>query len=122
MIQRSEQLPFLQKTVVPGRPVDIVAEDFDGHPLLNLTVRSLRQIDRTHPAGTQNANSPIGSPMWILRGVRVKAEKGFYFGAQLRSDLAFSKEFLTLASRQVGDLMKKKAHDRIHRVSKLRNV
>src|SRR5262249_14688187 len=89
---------------------------------LNLAIGSLRKVNRSHPACAQNANSPIGSPMRGLRRVRVEAQKGFYFGAQLRTDLAFNKEFLTLALRQIGDLMEKKAHDRIHRVSKLRNV
>src|SRR5215510_2977116 len=40
MVERSQELPFLQKTVAPCRPVDVGAQDLDGHLLLNLAIRT----------------------------------------------------------------------------------
>lgn len=40
---------------------------------------------------------------------RIEAQKRFYFGSQLRIDLAFRKESFTLAARQVGNFLEEKA-------------
>src|SRR5215475_7987546 len=45
MVERGQQLAFLQKTVMPGRPVHIGTQDLDGNMLLNLAITALGQID-----------------------------------------------------------------------------
>jgi hypothetical protein len=133
VIERSQELSFPEKAVAPRRAVP-AGEQLYCYPLLNLAIRTFGEINSSHSSCAKNAYGPIGSLMdchavmielqCLFRRVddslrdavvtrRIEVQKRFYFGSQLRIDLAFRKESFTLAARQVGNFLEENGHGRL---------
>ena len=58
-MERRNQLAFFQKTVAPNGAMPVGAKQFDGDLLLNLAVGTLRQVDATHSAASDDRNDTV---------------------------------------------------------------
>src|SRR5215471_20132988 len=122
MIEAGKELTLSEETLAPAGLLAVCAQEFHSNLGLDLTVDALGQIDGTHPACAENTNAPIRPPLQrhgfviglqdffrridntltyavFTRGI--EAQKSFYFGSQLSSDLMCGEKLLPLAWRQV---------------------
>ena len=60
MLQTGEDLALTAEALHRLGARDLFAHDLEGDPLLELTIRSLGQIDDPHPAVTERAHRSVG--------------------------------------------------------------
>jgi len=66
VVERREELAFLQETIAPCRPMD--TEELHGDLLLNFTVDPLGQINGAHATGAEQPNQAIRPTTTKLEG------------------------------------------------------
>ena len=105
MLQGRQDLPFLTETLAKEMRTNRQVNEFDGYPLLKMSIRAMRQVDRAHSTAAEEAIDLVGADaprLWpigcAVAGLRAKRGVQQLFGGagiQHRTDLVFQ---LTVAA------------------------